>query len=47
MQTDPDERRQWEALADAEWDTLLPKEALVASIRHLAKRLLEITYPKE
>ena len=36
-------RAQWAALVEAETLTMLPKEALVASIKDLAARLLELT----
>lgn len=34
------ERQEWIALADADTLDLLPKEALIATIKHLAERLL-------
>lgn len=44
---DPSEREEWQALAEADTLMMLPKEALVASTKHLAERLLELTYPVE
>jgi hypothetical protein len=43
MPTTIEEREQWKALAEADGLTMLPKEALVASIKDLAGRLLDIT----
>jgi hypothetical protein len=39
----PDEREEWAALRDADTLHMLPPEALVASIRHLAGRLMDLT----
>jgi hypothetical protein len=39
---DPFERTEWAALVEADFEGL-PREALVASIKHLAGRLLELT----
>lgn len=40
----PEEREEWKALVEADTLHMLPKEALVASVQHLALRLLEVTY---
>ncbi len=37
-----DEREEIQALVDADRPHLLPKDALIASIKHLAGRLLEL-----
>ena len=42
-QVNADERAEWEALANADTLQMLPKEALVASIKLLAERLLQVT----
>lgn len=38
-----DEREQWRALTIEPRLDMLPTEALIASIRHLAQRLLDLT----
>lgn len=40
-----DEREEWAALASADTLHLLPPEALIAAVRHLASRLLTLTCP--
>lgn len=40
------ERAEWEALVEADLLHLLPAQALAASIKHLAGRLLEMTEPE-
>lgn len=40
---EPEEREGWKALATEPRLDMLPTEALVASIHHLAQRLLELT----
>lgn len=40
------ERAQWAALATEPRLDMLPVEALVASIHHLAQRLLDLTEPE-
>lgn len=42
----PQEREEWKALAEANTLHLLPIQALIASIKDLATRLLELTYPE-
>lgn len=37
------EREEWRALAEADTLHMLPTGALIASIKHLAERLLEVT----
>lgn len=44
MATDQ-EREEWQALLDADTLHMLPVEAHIASVRHLAGRLLELTEP--
>lgn len=38
------EREEWKALAEADTLHMLPTEALIASLKDLATRLLEVTY---
>jgi hypothetical protein len=40
---DPAEREEWQALVDADTLHMLPPQALIASVKHLAARLLEIS----
>lgn len=40
---DPDEREEWKALEEADTLHLLPVEAHIASVKHLAARLLDLT----
>lgn len=40
-----DERAEWQALVDADTLHMLPVEAHIASVKHLAGRLLELTDP--
>ena len=39
----PEEREQWQALVDADTLHMLPKEALITSVRDLAARLLVVS----
>lgn len=41
------ETEEWAALVEADTLHMLPPEALIASVRHLAQRLLDLAQPKE
>lgn len=43
-QARPDEREQWAALTTVTTLPMMPQEALIASVRHLARRLLDLTF---